>query len=180
MAKHAVFDDAVIARARGIVGGLKYDDPVMVSISVLLAGTLHLTCKEIGGIFEVAESTVSRMNERFRHGGCSAEKMQWGGDRRSLMKKEQEAAVLATLEKEAAAGEIVVVSRVKEELEKACGKEISTQTAYNVLARNEWRKVCPDKEHPKADVVRQEDFQKKHSRRRYIWLPGKLLRKEKI
>ena len=180
MAKHAVFNDAVIARARGIVGGMKYDDPVMVSISVLLAGTLHLTCEEIGSIFEVAESTVSRMNERFRQGGYSAEKMRWGGDRRSFLKKEQEAAVLAALEKEAAAGEIVVIGRVTEELEKACGKEISIQTAYNVLARNEWRKVSPYKEHPKADAAKQEDFQKKHFRRRYIWLPGKPLQKEKI
>lgn len=180
MGKHAVFDDAVIARARGIVGGIKYDDPVMASISVLLAGTLHLTSEEIGGIFGMAKSTVIRMNERFRHEDNSAKKTPWGGDRRSLLKREQEAAVLATLEKEAAAGEIVVVRRVKEELEKACGKEISIQTAYNVLARNEWHKVRPDKEHPKADAAKQDEFQKKLFQRRYMWQPDRLRRKGKI
>lgn len=180
LGKRSVFNEETIFRARKIIGRLKYDDPIMASISVILAGKLHLTCKEIGYVFGIAKSTVVRMNKRFRQAGVGSRENKWGGDRRSLLKKEQAESVLSSLADAASAGEIVVVQRVKTELEKALGKKMSLQTAYNILQRHEWRKVRPDKEHPKANEAKQKEFQKKRFRMRYIWLPPKLSQKEKI
>jgi len=119
-------------------------------------------------VIGVAPSTVIRMNGRFRRAKQNAT-TSWGGDRRSIMKVDETAEVLKTLETQASKGEVVVVNQVKVALEEKRGKHISLQTAYNILYRHGWRKVKPDKEHPKSDPEKQEEFKKKHFPRRYIW-----------
>ena len=157
--KRAVFEEETINRAKMIVEEFSYNDQKMIAISVLLAGVLHLTSEQIGLVFGISPSTVIRMNERFRK-----EKQgvpgNWGGDRRSILPSDDTAEVLASLESQASQGKIVVVEQVKLALEDKLGNRISLQTSYNVLHRNGWRKVKPDKEHPKSDPQKQEEFKK--------------------
>lgn len=166
--RHAVIEEECINRAKQIIANLKYGDQTIAAISILLSGLLHLTSEQIGMVIGVSQSAVIRMNGRFRKTKQTAS-TSWGGDRRSIMKVDETTEVLRTLEDQASRGEVVVVNQVKVALEEKRGKHISLQTAYNILYRNGWRKVKPDKEHPKSDPQKQEEFKKKHFRRRYIW-----------
>jgi len=169
--KRAVFSNEAIERARSIVGEMKHTEPILMAISALLTGVLHLTGDQVGGILGVSVSTVVRMNKRFRQPADQTRRNCWGGDRRSLLNEEEKREVLAGLEQKARKGEIVVVKSVKEAVEAKCGKQVSVQTVYNLLHNEGWRKVVPDKVHPKADLEAQDEFKKKHSRRPWGWLP---------
>jgi hypothetical protein len=61
---------------------------------------------------------------------------------------------------QAAKGGILVVSQIKPALEKALGRPMALSSAYNVLHRNGWRKLAPDKRHPQSDPTAQEAWKK--------------------
>lgn len=170
--KRAVFEAETIKRAEGILNDVPYNSPIVAAVSVLLAGKLKLTSQQIGTVLGVSEATVIRMNQRFRQKPESKQST-WGGRRHGVLTSEDEAAVLKGLTASAAKGEIVGAKQIKIAIEKRQGKRISLQTAYNCLHRAGWRKVVPDKVHPKADPERQDEFKKKCSRRPSSWLPPK-------
>jgi transposase len=173
LGKRAVFSEAVIKRAEGIVGDLSYNEPVLSALVVLLSGKVHLTAVQISQVLSISKATVVRMGARFRQAPDTPTK-KWGGNRRELLDATERQAVLATLTAAAKAGQIVVVASVKSAIEEQCGKQVSLQTAYNVLHREGWRKVRPDKFHPKGNPLAQETFKKKPSPRNWQWLPPRL------
>ena len=83
-----------------------------------------------------------------------------GGRHRESFSRETEAKLLQPFLAEADKGGILVVSQIKPALEKALGRSIALATAYNILHRNGWRKLVPDKSHPKSDPQAQEAFKK--------------------
>jgi len=170
--KRAVFADEAVRRAEQIVNGLSYRSPVLVAVSVLMASKLKLTCVQIGQVLGVGKATVVRMNQAFRD-EPESDKKNWGGRRRQALTEDEEKEVLAELERRAAKGEVVGAKRVKLRIEQKKGGTVSLQTAYNFLYRAGWRKVVPDKVHPKGDPEKQEEFKKKCFRRPSKWLPPK-------
>jgi len=170
--KRAVFDPDVIARARSVMDSVSYGDQTLAAVSVLLTEVLKLTGEQISAVLGVSVPTVVRMNERFRKSETKASN-NWGGVRHEVLSREAEREVVAGLEDIAGKGQIVVVRQVKLAIEKRKGTSISLQTAYNILHRQGWRKVTPDKVHPKSDMERQDNFKKKSFRKRWLWLPPK-------
>lgn len=170
--KRAVFTEGTVKRAEQVINDLSYRSPVLVALSVLLASKLKLTCAQIGQVLGVGKATVVRMNQAFREEPQS-DKKDWGGRRREVLTLEEEKGVLAELEARAARGEVVGASRVRAHIEQKRGAPVSLQTAYNFLYRAGWRKVVPDRVHPKSDPEKQEEFKKKHSRRPSKWFPPK-------
>jgi transposase len=171
--KRAVFDETTIKRAEKIVDDLSYRSPLLMALSVLMASKLKLTCVQIGQLFGVHSTTVTQMNKAFREEpGCL--KKAWGGRRRQVLTEDEEKEVLEELEARAIAGGIVGAAQVKTHIEKKHGSPVSLQTAYNYLYRAGWRKVVPDKVHPKGDPEKQEEFKKKGFRKPSKWLPSKL------
>ena len=79
------------------------------------------------------------------------------------MSKEEEAAFLAPFFDKAARGGILIVSEIKRALDERMGRETALASTYNLLHRNNWRKLAPDKRHPKTDVEAQLEW-KKNSR----------------
>lgn len=73
---------------------------------------------------------------------------------------EQEAKVLDEVLVEAATGGVVIVPPLKPLIETKLGKSFALSTIYQMLARHGWRKVAPDKIHPKADPAKQNDWKK--------------------
>ena len=65
------------------------------------------------------------------------------------MSAEEEASLLEPFQAEAEAGQIVEVSNIKSQYEKAVGHRIGGSQIYCVLERNGWRKVMPRSKHPK-------------------------------
>lgn len=168
--KRAAFDSATIARARSALGELSHNNGTLAAVSVLLAEALKLSRKQIGSVLNVSVATVGRMNRRFRDPAAAATH-QWGGLRHSALPGEAESEVMASLVALAEEGRIVCARQVQVAVEEKRGTGISIQTAYNIMHRHGWRKVAPDKAHPKGDKDRQEDFKKKRSRRCWRWLP---------
>jgi len=79
------------------------------------------------------------------------------------MSVEEEKAFLAPFLEKAATGGILVVGEIKRALDEHLGRETALSSTYNLLHRHGWRKLAPDKRHPKADVKAQEEW-KKNSR----------------
>jgi transposase len=61
---------------------------------------------------------------------------------------------------EAGKGGILVVGKIKPQLEAALGREMGLSTVYKLLHRHNWRKLAPDKRHPQSDPQAQEDWKK--------------------
>jgi transposase len=60
-------------------------------------------------------------------------------------------------------GGILIVREIHQALEKRLGRKVALASAYNLLHRNGWRKLVPDKRHVEADVEAQANW-KKNSR----------------
>ena len=79
------------------------------------------------------------------------------------MSKEEETAFLAPFFDKAARGGILIVSEIKRALDEQMGRKTALASTYNLLHRHNWRKLAPDKRHPKTDVEAQLEW-KKNSR----------------
>ena len=76
------------------------------------------------------------------------------------MTRDEEAAFLAPFFEKAKVGGILIVSEIKQALDARLGRTVALASAYNLLHRHGWRKLAPDKRHPKAEVAAQEDWKK--------------------
>ena len=73
---------------------------------------------------------------------------------------EREAQILDEVLSEAATGGIVIVPPLKPLVEAKLGQSIGLSTLYKMMARHGWRKLVPDKRHPKADPAAQDAWKK--------------------
>jgi len=83
-----------------------------------------------------------------------------GGRRHSNLSEEGEKAFLAPFFEQAKVGGILTVAPIKTALETQLGRKVGLSSVYKLLARHNWRKLAPDKQHPKANVAAQDDFKK--------------------
>ena len=120
---------------------------------------------QVAATLGISKGWACQLRMRFiRSGGLPAEtKPKRGGRRRENMSKEEEAAFLAPFFDKAARGGILIVSEIKRALDERMGRETALASTYNLLHSNNWRKLAPDKRHPKTDVEAQLEW-KKNSR----------------
>ena len=120
---------------------------------------------QVAATLGISKGWACQLRMRFiRSGGLPAEtKPKRGGRRRENMSKEEEAAFLAPFFDKAARGGILIVSEIKRALDERMGRDTALASTYNLLHRNNWRKLAPDKRHPKTDVEGQLEW-KKNSR----------------
>jgi transposase len=83
-----------------------------------------------------------------------------GGRNHALLTPEEEKDFLASFEKSAKQGTLLVANEIKEALEKRLGHKVHKTTVYRILHRNGWRKVAPRPIHPKRDKEAGEAFKK--------------------
>lgn len=72
-----------------------------------------------------------------------------GGANHKNLTDEQELAVLEVFDKKAKEGKVVSLQKLKEDYDKACGRDTANSTFYSFLERRGWRKVKPRGAHPK-------------------------------
>jgi transposase len=120
--------------------------------------SMSQTARAIG----VSVGWACQLRNRFiREGGIPREgKPSRGGRRRENMSLEEEEAFLAPFLDKAKEGGILIVSEIKKSLDHALGRKVALASAYNLLHRHNWRKLAPDKRHPKSDADAQEDWKK--------------------
>lgn len=73
---------------------------------------------------------------------------------------EQEAAVLDAVLHDAHLGGVVIIPRLKPQIEAALGKTMALSGIYRMLHRHQWRKLAPDTQHPKGDSAAREVWKK--------------------
>ena len=76
------------------------------------------------------------------------------------MTLDEETQFLAPFIEKARNAGIIIVPPLQAELERRLGRSVAPSTVYRLLQRHGWRKLAPDKQHPKADPVAQDAFKK--------------------
>lgn len=79
---------------------------------------------------------------------------------RAYLSHQQEQEFLLSFVEKAGQAGILVVSEIRHALDKKLGRTTAIATTYNLLHRHGWRKLAPDKQHPKVDPNAQEEWKK--------------------
>lgn len=129
--------------------------------AVVLPLEFGFSIEQVGKIIGVSPGWACHLRTQFiRSGGTTESKPKRGGRRRENMSREEEEEFLAPFLEKAAAGGILVVGEIKKALDQRLGRKTALASTYNLLHRHNWRKLAPDKRHPKSDAVVQEDWKK--------------------
>ena len=103
---------------------------------------------------------ASHLRVEFIRSDGSPKKLPRGGRRRENLTPAEEANFLAPFLEKAKEGGILIVGEIKEALDARLGRKVSLASVYNLLHRHNWRKLAPDKGHPKSDVATQDEWKK--------------------
>lgn len=130
--------------------------------AVVLPLECGLSLKQTAQVIGVSVGWACQLRTRFMRGeGVPGQgPRRRGGRRRENMTAAQEAAFLVPFFEKAKAGGVLVVGPIKQALDAHLGRNVPLSSVYNLLHRHGWRKLAPDKRHPKADVAAQEDWKK--------------------
>jgi transposase len=145
--------------------------------AVVLSLEYGLTLEQTAQVTGVSVGWVSQLRNRFIQEGGSFdnERPRRGGRYRQNMNREEEERFLAPFIAKASSRGILVVSEIKEALDRRLGRKVALSSAYNLLHRHNWRKLSPDKRHPQSDIQAQNDWKKirRHTCRNQPRLAGK-------
>lgn len=118
-------------------------------LSVKLRVTKGMSTKQIADITELSESFINETISNYTLNGLESIKAKKQTSHNRNMTAEQEAEFLKPYREKAIAGEILEISNIIKDYEKLLGREVAKTTVYDMLHRNNWRKVMPRSEHPK-------------------------------
>ena len=126
-----------------------------------------MSLEKVSKVIGTSKNWACRLRNRFMQGKFAQDidKPARGGRRNENFTREQEAKLLEPFLKQASEGGILVVSQIKTELEAALGRSMSLSSVYNLLHRHNWRKLAPDKQHPKSNPEEQAAFKKNFPKR---------------
>ncbi|SKD04896.1 Winged helix-turn helix [Paraburkholderia hospita] len=152
----------VLERAKRLVVAARTVDELRQAQAVLLPLEFGLTLAQTAQAIGVSVGWACQLRRRFILAGgmLDADRTRPGGRRRENMTRDEEAAFLAPFFEKARAGGILVVGEIKRALDERLGRKVALASAYNLLHRHGWRKLAPDKRHPKADVAAQQAWKK--------------------
>lgn len=169
--KKAVFCESEIDKAREYVKELDSSSKEAGGLVVLLMSVCKFTGDQVASLLQMSGSTVDRIVSKFRRGQLSVAKNPGGGRNHCHMSPEEEAGFLEKFREMAESGCLVTVDSFASGLEGQLKTEVKKDYIYKMLKRNGWRKVAPDKAHPKNDPEKMDEFKKKLSRARHCWVP---------
>ena len=153
----------VLERAKECLKQARTVEELRQAQAVLLPLAHGLTLPQVAEAIGVSIGWACRLRTRFiREGGLNAPSRAatCGGRRRQNLSRDEETEFLAPFLEPARAGGVVVVGAIKPALEARLGRSVALASVYNLLHRHGWRKLAPDKRHPKTDVAAQEDWKK--------------------
>ena len=165
MARKASLDRSVVQVALRGLKRAKTVSELRRAQAVAFPDGFGVDLQRTGEMIGKSRTSVARLRREFVAWARGKElpSENWGGRRRQNMTRDEEARLVAPFFHTARKGGILTVSPIKEAYEQAVGRRVPDSTIYRVLARHGWRKLAPDKRHPKADPLAQEAF-KKNSR----------------
>ena len=149
----------VLTEAKDFLKKASTIDEMRQAQAVILPMEYNLSMIQVAKIIDVSPGWACQLRMQFiRNGGIQTDaKSKRGGRRRENMTIEEEKEFLAPFFEKAKAGGILIVGEIKKELDKRLGRKTALASTYNLLHRHNWRKLAPDKHHPKSDVKAQEE-----------------------
>jgi transposase len=151
----------LVEKAKELLSNAKTIKELRQAQSVILPLELNLSLDQTSEITGISKRWVSQLRTEFiRANGDIERKTSRGGRHRENLSLAQESDFLAPFIEKAKAGGILVVSEIKDALQVRLGRSVALASAYNLLHRHDWRKLVPDKRHPKSDPEAQEAFKK--------------------
>ena len=152
----------VLEKAKELLYKARTVEELRQAQAVVLPLEYGFSMERTGAITGVSKGWASHLRAEFiRTKGAEARKKKLrGGRRRENMSFEEEVEFLAPFFEKAARGGILVVGEIKQELDKRLERQTALASTYNLLHRHGWRKLAPDRRHPKADIVAQEEWKK--------------------
>lgn len=152
----------VLEQAKDLLANSRTIEELRRAQAVVLPLEFGLSMKQTATATGVSVGWACQLRMRFiRNGGMrETGKPARGGRRRENLSREEEVAFLAPFIEKASAGGILIVSEIKQALDARLKRKTSLAATYNLLHRHGWRKLAPDKRHPKADVLAQDEWKK--------------------
>lgn len=148
----------LLEQAKGYLSKAKTAEELRQVQSFVMPLEFGLSMEQTARAIGVSTGWVCQLRNRFiREGDIPRQdKPLRGGRRRANMNVAEEEAFLAPFFDKAKEGGILVVSEIKNALDQRLGRNVALASAYNLLHRHDWRKLAPDKRHPKSDTDAQE------------------------
>ena len=129
--------------------------------AVILPLEFNLSLEQTSAIIGVSTGWACHLRTEFIHTNGRVERTKsHGGRRRENLSLADEVTFLAPFTEKAKVGGILVVSEIRKALQARLGRSVALSSVYNLLHRHDWRKLVPDKHHPKSDSEAQEAFKK--------------------
>jgi transposase len=152
----------LLAKAKSSLSKAKTIEGLMKLQAVILPLEFGLTLEQTAQATGVSVGWVSQLRNRFiqEDGSFDDERPRRGGRYRQNMNREEEERFLTPFLEKASSGGILVVSEIKEALDRRLGRKVALSSTYNLLHRHNWRKLAPDKRHPQSDIQVQDDWKK--------------------
>ena len=157
---------SVIEAARKQVSEAKTLEELRSAQAVVLPLDLGLSMAQTGQAIGISRGWACHLRRKFiQHQTLPPQdrtppaKAGSGKGRAYLRHQQEQEFLLPFVEKASNAG-ILIVSEIRQALNKKLGRTTAIGTTYNLLHRHGWRKLAPDKRHPKADVQAQDDWKK--------------------
>lgn len=152
----------LLEQAKRCLSNAKTAEELRQAQAVVMPLEFCLSIEQTALAIGVSTGWACQLRNRFiREGGIPREdKPLRGGRRRANMSLEEEEAFLTPFFDKAKVGGILVVSEIKNALDQQLGRNVALASAYNLLHRHDWRKLAPDKRHPKSNADAQDDWKK--------------------
>ena len=152
----------VLEKAKDTLANARTVEELRQAQVVVLPLEYGFSIDQVAAVLGISKGWACQLRRRFiKAGGLPAEtKPKRGGCHREIMSKEEESAFLAPFFDKAIHGGILVVGEIKSALDKRMGRKTALASTYNLLHRNNWRKLAPDKIHTKTDVEAQLEWKK--------------------
>jgi len=154
-----------LAQAKALLTSAKTVEELRQAQAVVLPLEFGLSLDATASAIGVSKGWVNRLRVQFiRDGGAPKPSHTRGGRMRENLSHEEEVQFLNPFLDQAKAGGILVVQEIKLALEERLGRQVALASVYNLLHRHDWRKLAPDKRHPKSDPAAQAEWKKNFRR----------------
>ena len=152
----------LLEQAKDLVVNSRTIEELRQAQAVVLPLEFGLSMEQTAAAIGISVGWTCQLRMRFIHSGgkSDVDKPRRGGRRRENLSREEEVAFLAPFIEKASAGGILIVGEIKQALDARLKRKTSLAATYNLLHRHGWRKLAPDKCHPKADALAQDKWKK--------------------
>lgn len=158
-----VSGEAQLEQARAQVNAARSAAQLRAAQAVLLPLELGLTLEQTAVAIGRSVGATCRMRITFcavASGQRQAAQAKTSLRNRAKATLAQEAAALDAVLHDAQLGGVVIIPRLKPQIEAALGKTMALSGIYRMLHRHHWRKLAPDTQHPKGDPAAREVWKK--------------------